>query len=116
MLADRGIRLDEAKGYIKRAVDLDPHNGAYLDSLGWVYFKLKEYEQAERFLREAAELNDEDPTILEHLGDVYGKLGRYDEAGQYYEKSLAQSKESDERRRVQGKLTGVKKVLSQRRQ
>jgi len=116
MLADRGVRLDEAKGYIKRAVDLDPHNGAYLDSLGWVYFKLKEYEQAERFLREAAELNNEDPTILEHLGDVYGKLGRYDEAGQYYEKSLAQSKESDERKRVHGKLTGVKKVLSQRRQ
>ncbi|RPI29156.1 MAG: tetratricopeptide repeat protein [Acidobacteria bacterium] len=116
MLADRGIRLDEAKDYINRAVALDPHNGAYLDSLGWVYFKLKEYEQAERFLRQAVELNGDDSTILEHLGDVYGKLGRYDEAGQYYEKSVSQSKESDERKRVQGKLTGVKKVLSQRRQ
>ena len=44
MLADRGIKLDEALGLIKKAVDLDPANGAYLDSLGWAYFKLGKYD------------------------------------------------------------------------
>jgi tetratricopeptide (TPR) repeat protein len=115
MLADRGVRLDEALGYIQKAVELDPYNGAYLDSLGWAYFKLKQYEPAERYLRQAAELNDSDPTILEHLGDLYEKLGRFAEAGEYYEKSMAVSKEKEERKRVQSKLTSVKKELSERR-
>src|SRR5215475_3407542 len=46
MLADRGIRLEEALGLIQRAVLLEPHNGAYLDSLGWVYFKMKKLDDA----------------------------------------------------------------------
>jgi tetratricopeptide (TPR) repeat protein len=116
MLADRGVRLEEALGYIQKAVELDPYNGAYLDSLGWVYFRLKQYEPAERYLKRAAELNDGDPTILEHLGDLYQKLGRFAEAGEYYEKSVAISKEKEERKRVQSKLTSVKKELSERRQ
>ena len=48
MLADRGIKLDEALGLIKKAVELDPANGAYLDSLGWAYFKLGKYESGGR--------------------------------------------------------------------
>ena len=53
MLADRGTRLDEALGYIRRAVALDPQNGAYLDSLGWAYYKMGNYELAEENLRRA---------------------------------------------------------------
>ncbi len=48
MLADRGVKLDEALGMIKKAVDLDPSNGAYLDSLGWAYFRLGKYESGGR--------------------------------------------------------------------
>ena len=50
MLADRDTRLDEALGYIRRAVALDPQNGAYLDSLGWVYYKMGNYDLAEENL------------------------------------------------------------------
>ena len=50
MLADRGVKLDEALGMIKKAVDLDPSNGAYLDSLGWAYFRLGKYESGGREL------------------------------------------------------------------
>ena len=53
MLADKGIRLPEALKMIRKAVDLEPMNGAYLDSLGWAYFKLGEYELAEDNLRQA---------------------------------------------------------------
>ena len=54
MLADRGVRLDEALGYIRKAVALDPQNGAYLDSLGWAYYRLGNYDMAEDNLRRAS--------------------------------------------------------------
>ena len=80
MLADRGTRLDEALGYIRRAVALDPQNGAYLDSLGWVYYKMGNYELAEENLRRASERMGDDPTIHDHLGELYHE-DRSPEAG-----------------------------------
>src|SRR5260370_18916967 len=76
MLADRGVKLDEALGLIKKAVDLDPANGAYLDSLGWAYFKLGKYESAEDTLIKASQRIGTDPTVQDHLGDLYQKTGR----------------------------------------
>jgi tetratricopeptide (TPR) repeat protein len=60
-------------------------------------------------------LNGDDTTILEHLGDLYRKLERYDEAGRYYKDSLALAKDQVDQKRVQHKLSGVKKVLAQQR-
>jgi len=51
-------------------------NGAYLDSLGWVYFKLGEYELAEENLRQAVERDRTDPTVHDHLGELYAKTNR----------------------------------------
>jgi tetratricopeptide (TPR) repeat protein len=93
MLADKGekgIRLPEALKLIRKAVDLEPMNGAYLDSLGWVYFKLGEYEQAEENLRQAVERDQSDPTVHDHLGDLYEKTGRIRLAAAQWELSLAQ--------------------------
>jgi tetratricopeptide (TPR) repeat protein len=88
MLADRGTRLDEALGYIRRAVALDPQNGAYLDSLGWVYYKMGNYELAEENLRRASEHMGDDPTIHDHLGELYMKTGRLKLAASNWERSL----------------------------
>ncbi len=88
MLADRGTRLDEALGYIRRAVALDPQNGAYLDSLGWVYYKMGNYELAEENLRRASERMGDDPTIHDHLGELYMKTGRVKLAVTNWERSL----------------------------
>ena len=88
MLADRGVRLDEALGYIRRAVAADPQNGAYLDSLGWAYYKMGNYELAEENLRRAADRMGDDPTIHEHLGDLYQKTGRLKLAANHWERSL----------------------------
>ncbi len=104
MLAEKGIRLDEALGYIQRAVELDPYNGAYLDSLGWVYFKQDNLEKAEIHLREAVRLQSSDPVILEHLGDLYVRKGKPEEARRYYEKSLRHAEKEEESDRVRGKL------------
>ncbi len=90
MLADQNMRLEEALGYIKRAVDLDPSNGAYLDSLGWAYFRLGKLELAEDNLAKAAQKTNADPTVLEHLGDLYQKTGRLKLAATDWERALSE--------------------------
>jgi len=88
MLADQNMKLEEALGYIKRAVDLDPANGAYLDSLGWVYFRLGKYDLAEENLLKASEKINTDPTVHDHLGDLYQKTGRLKLAAANWERAL----------------------------
>jgi len=90
MLADRGVRLEEATAMIKQAVTQEPSNGAYLDSLGWAYYKQNKLTEAEENLRKASERQKHDPTILGHLGDVYAKLGQSDQAAIYWERALAE--------------------------
>jgi tetratricopeptide (TPR) repeat protein len=94
MLADRGVRLDEATSMIQRAVQQDPNNGAYLDSLGWAFYKQNKLTEAEENLRKAVEKQMHDPTILAHLGDVYAKMGQKDRALSLWEKSLAEWQKS----------------------
>lgn len=123
MLADRGVRLDEAKDLVQRAVDLDPFNGAYLDSLGWVYYKQNKIEDAEAALRKAIEHEAHDPTIRSHLGDVYAKQGRMDLAAVEWEKSLTEWRrtlpgdvESDKVAEVEKKLNQAKHRVAQKTQ
>jgi tetratricopeptide (TPR) repeat protein len=121
MLADRGLRLDEAHDLIQRAVDLDPLNGAYLDSLGWVYFKQNKLEDAEAMLRKAVDHEPHDPTIRSHLGDVLAKEGHLDQAATEWEKSLNEWRrslpadlESDKVAEVEKKLNQVKHRVAQK--
>ena len=88
MLADRGTRVEEALGYIRRAVTLDPQNGAYLDSLGWAYYRLGNYDLAEENLRRASERIGNDPTVHQHLGELYQKTGRLKLATIHFERAL----------------------------
>jgi tetratricopeptide (TPR) repeat protein len=115
MLGDRGVRLEEARGLVQRALEEDPHNGAYLDSLGWVYYRENRLDEAEAALRKAVEREGRDPTIHSHLGDVYFKAGRIDLAASEWEKSLAEWRralptevESDKVADVEAKLTNLK--------
>jgi tetratricopeptide (TPR) repeat protein len=113
MLADRGIRLEEAKDLIQRAIDLDPFNGAYLDSLGWAYFKMNKLDEAESALRKAIERESRDPTIRSHLGDVYAKEGRMDMAAIEWEKSLNEWRHALPGDMEEDKLAEVEKKLNQ---
>ena len=90
MLADKGLHLPEALKMIRKAVDQEPWNGAYLDSLGWVYFKMGEYELAEDNLRQAVARNQTDPTVHEHMGDLYEKTGRIRQAAEQWQLSIAE--------------------------
>jgi tetratricopeptide (TPR) repeat protein len=88
MWAERAENLPEALDMITRAVAMEPDNGAYVDSLGWVYYQLGRYEEALRELRRAASLTGEDATVLEHLGDAYLALGQAEEARKVYLEAL----------------------------
>jgi tetratricopeptide (TPR) repeat protein len=119
MLADQNLKLEEALGYIKRAVDLDPTNGAYLDSLGWAYFRLGKYELAEDNLLKASQKINTDPTVHDHLGDLYQKTGRLKLAATNWERALTEwnrmiSADVDpvDQARVQTKLDSAKMKLA----
>ena len=94
MLGDLGQRLDEAEGFVQRALKEEPFNGAYLDSLGWIYYKQNKLADAETTLRKAVERESHDPEIHSHLGDVYQKLGRTELAAAEWEKSMAEWRRS----------------------
>ena len=120
MLADRNIRLDEAYKLIQKAVDLDPGNGAYLDSLGWVYYRQGKLDEAERALVKAVDLTGQDPTVHEHLGDVYFKLGKTQDAITQWNASVKAYKEQppsdadpDELQKVSNKLDAARVKLAQ---
>ena len=70
-----GVQLEESLNQIKLAVSLDPTNGAYLDSLGWAYFKLGKYDLAEETLNKASLRMGSDPTVQDHLGDLFPEDG-----------------------------------------
>ena len=106
MLAERGERLTEAKKLIERALKIDPENGAYLDSLGWVYYQLKQYENAARWLDRALTVEEETlrqtnpnspivdglrenlAVIHEHAGDTAHKMGDFSRASHHYERAI----------------------------
>jgi tetratricopeptide (TPR) repeat protein len=78
--AERSVHLEEALTMIERALTLDSWNGAYLDSLGWVYFQMGRYLEAKPALEQAAREYPHDSTVLEHLGDLYFELGQHEQA------------------------------------
>ena len=122
ILADRGVRLDEAVGLVQRALAEEPDNPAYLDSLGWAYYKQNKLMEAEAYLRKAVQRESTDPTMLSHLGDVLAKNGQADLAVMEWEKSLTQwhlalpaDFEADKVAEIEHKLSDVKKRVAQQK-
>ncbi len=87
--ADRGERLPEALAMIERAVAQRPRSAAVIDSLGWVHFRLGDYQRALDMLERVVELDPREPTLNEHLGDVYWRVGRRIEARYQWRRALA---------------------------
>ncbi len=85
--AVKGIKLDEAKAMIEKALEEEPHNGAYLDSLGWVYFKKGNLTKAKKYVEKALSYT-EDPEIYHHLGIIYIELSKKEEGIEIYKKGL----------------------------
>lgn len=90
MWAEHNLHLDEAEEMIGRALQLDPNNGAYLDSLGWLNYRKGKYDEAlNGLLRAAQNLTSDDPIVFEHIGDTYSKLNRVPQALDFWQKAIA---------------------------
>jgi tetratricopeptide (TPR) repeat protein len=111
MLADRGERLDESVGYLKKALQIDPANGSYLDSLGWAYFKSNKYDLAADNLQRAAGQLKTNSVIQDHYGEVLFKLGRYDEAIDAWTRALAGDGDSIDRGEIDKKIRTAQQKL-----
>jgi len=86
--AEDGVNLEQAKANIERALAQDPHSGAYLDSLGWVNYKLGDLHRAVKLLEQAVEAAGNDPVVLEHLADTYFRLGERELARKTYQRAI----------------------------
>ena len=109
MWADKGIRLEEARELLEKAVAREPRNGAYLDSLGWVYFRLGRLEKAEGYLSAAKQQDPDDPTIEEHLGDLSERQGDVRTAAAHWERAL--ELKHDEPEKVRQKLARLARKI-----
>jgi tetratricopeptide (TPR) repeat protein len=101
---DQGVHLDEGMGMIKRSVEQRPDDGYIVDSLGWAYFRLGNYDEAVKNLERAVELKPVDPTINDHLGDVYWKVDRPLEAKFQWSHARDLKPEDDELVKIEQKL------------
>ena len=111
MLIDFDQDVDRGIEYVQKALRIEPNNPAYLDSLGWGYFKKKEFKKALGYLERAVAAMDDDPTIHEHLGDTRRELGQTHEARDHYEKAIALQVETKAKERLREKIQGLKPKL-----
>ena len=101
-LADDGIKLEEALELIERAIEIEPWNGAYLDSLGWVYFRMGRFEEARGPLEAAARELPADAVVLEHLGDLYERRGENELAISAWGQAL--DNDPEDRAKIEAKI------------
>ena len=108
--AEQGIHLDVALRLAQRAIAADSTNASFLDTIGWVYFKLGQYDKAVQWLEKARAAGDPSAVILEHLGDVYFQLGRYRLARQMWEQALQLD---PEKASIKERLENVDRLLQE---
>jgi tetratricopeptide (TPR) repeat protein len=101
---DQGVNLDDGMRMIKRAVEQRADDGYIVDSLGWAYYRLGNYEEAVKHLDRAVELKPEDPTINDHLGDAYWRVGRTLEARFQWSHARDLKPEPEELAKIEEKL------------
>jgi len=113
--AEQGTHLDEAEKLVKRALKVEPEDGFYVDSLGWVYYKKGQYQKAVGELERAVNLSGDDPTITEHLGDAYNRLGKSRDARGQYEDALKKTQDADQIERLKTKIAASENDTQQAR-
>jgi len=114
MLAERGERLSESVDLLKKALELEPDNGSYLDSLGWAYYKSDKLPLALDNLQRAADQLKANSVIQDHYGDVLFKLTRYDEAIAAWQRALAGDNDSIDRPAIDKKIKSAKQKLGKK--
>lgn len=94
-LSERDENLEYALELAGKAISFQPENSAYLDTIGWVHFKLNDFEKAKIFIQRSVDTGDASAEVYEHLGDVYNALGETDEAIKWWNKALEDDSERE---------------------
>ena len=87
-LAERGLQLERALQMSLQAIEAEPNNESYLDTVGWVYFKLGRYDEAHKYIAKAIGAGGASATVYEHMGDIQFKLGEKKKAEQFWKQAL----------------------------
>ncbi len=87
-LSERDKNLDKALTMARIAIEKEPENSSYLDTIGWIYFKMKKYKEAKEYISKSLKLNPNNAVVLEHLGDVYGAMKDNVNALKYWKLAL----------------------------
>ena len=110
MWADHNMNLDEAETMIRRALEKEPNNASYMDSLGWVEFRKGKFDQAlTDLLRAAKTAEHDDPVVFEHIGDAYLKLNRTQDAMTAWQKALTLDPKN---KNLADKIEATRKTIS----
>ncbi len=109
MYAEKNINLNEALDLVEKSLSYEPNNGAFLDSLGWVYYRMGRFEDALLQLQRATQLIKNDATVYEHLGDVYRQMGNSAGALQQYEKAAELDPKNTD---IFNKMDAIKSAIS----
>jgi tetratricopeptide (TPR) repeat protein len=104
---EKNIHLEKALEYILRANTLKPDNGFIIDSLGWAYYRLGNFQQAAKELERSLELIQDDPHIYDHLGDIYRSLNRFSEAREVYQRAYEMFKDEKEKAAIKQKIDAL---------
>ncbi|HEY7953788.1 MAG TPA: tetratricopeptide repeat protein [Polyangia bacterium] len=104
VLADHGVKLDEARRLIERALAIRPADGGIVDSLGWLEVREGRLDDAEQLLVRADRLSPEEPEILEHLGELYVKKSDRGRALEAYRRALAHDPDEAARRSLEERI------------
>lgn len=111
LFAERGVNLEEAQHLVQHALTIEPNNGAFLDSLGWIYYRLKQFPEALTHLQQAAALIPNDPVIHEHLGEIHRALGDAAQALAHFQKAAELDPKNSE---MAEKVEALKREISAR--
>ncbi len=103
-LALKNQDLKFALSLIKKALNLDPNNGFFLDTIGWIEFKRRNYNKAVFYLEKSVAILPKSSEILDHLGDCYLMLGRKNEAIFEWKKAIKYEKDKNVIRNIREKL------------
>jgi tetratricopeptide (TPR) repeat protein len=114
MFAERGENLDEAVDLVRKALEIEPDNPSFLDSLGWAFFRQGKIDLADAPLTEAAAKLPRSSVVQEHLGDLRFKQRRFTDAADAWERSLAGDNESIDRSRILKKLQDARSRMEAR--
>ena len=109
---ERDYKIDEAMEMLKIAYDSKSNDPYIIDSIGWAYFLIDEYEEAEKYLKRAVELMPDDPIVNDHYGDILWKLDQKIQARYFWNNVLSfDDTESEMRENINKKLiTGLKSI------